>query len=75
MELKAAVTDREVVIAAPEWVERFDAKRGEDEAVGDRLAVRAETRALDRDTRPQRGDDFVGRVVGFDLVGDDRVGG
>ena len=74
VQLEAAVADRDLVIAAPEWVERLDAERGEDEAVGDRLAVGPLDTPLDRHAGPQRRGDLVRRVAGLDLVGDDGVG-
>ena len=74
VQLEAAVADRGLVIAAPEGVERLDAERREDEAVGDRLPVWPLDASLDRHAGPQCRGDLAGRVAGLDLVGDDGVG-
>ena len=74
VQLEAAVADRDLEIAAPEGVERLDAERGEDEAVGDRLAVWPLDAPLDRHARPERRGHFVRRIARLDLIGDERRG-
>ena len=74
VQLEAAVAGVNGDVAAPVEVEVVEVERGDDLGVVDGLSVWPDHAALDGLAWPQHGVDFVRRVAGLDLVGDDVVG-
>ena len=74
MQLEGAVASVNGQVAAPVEVEVVEVEHGDDLRLVDGLSVRPDQAALDGLPWPQPRVDFVRRVAGLDLIGDDVVG-